>query len=187
MRVAHQVVIARTPAKPGDVAIQACGCGLCRTCRPGLLRLRLAMTVECERVRTHLSLGILTEAGVTGAVPPPRRLRGGCKSTLDSEVLGIAPAGLPMRALRSKGGRGIWSGWHHCPWKGIPPPASPGATPHDAVRKLRSWPEVTPEGLETSPPVVRVAPLHDGGITARPRKPHAEICTLWAKLPSHAC
>jgi len=34
--------------------------------------------------------------------------------------------------------------------------------------------------------VVRVAPLHDAGITAQP-KPHAEICTLWAKLHSHAC
>ena len=89
-------------------------------------------------------------------------------STLDSEVLGIAPAGLPMRAIRSKGGRGIWSGWHHCPWKVIPPPASPGATPRDAVRKLRPWPEVTPKDLEDpSPPVVRVAPLHDGGITMR--------------------
>ena len=31
--------------------------------------------------------------------------------------------------------------------------------------------------------VVRIAPLHDAGITMR----HGEICTLWAKLPSHAC
>ena len=86
--------------------------------------------------------------------------------TLDSEVLGIAPAGLPMRAIRSKGGRGIWSGWRLSPWKGIHLPAPPGATPRDAVRKLRSWPEVTPEGLG-SPPIVRVAPLHDGGIAMR--------------------
>ena len=34
--------------------------------------------------------------------------------------------------------------------------------------------------------VVRIAPVHDAGITARP-KPRAEICTLWAKLRSHAC
>ena len=34
--------------------------------------------------------------------------------------------------------------------------------------------------------VVRIAPLHDAGITMR-LKPHAEICTLWAKVPSHAC
>jgi len=34
--------------------------------------------------------------------------------------------------------------------------------------------------------VVRIAPLHDVGITVEP-KLHAEIFTLWAKIHSHAC
>ena len=119
---------------------------------------------------------------VTGAVPPPARLRGWCMLTLGLKAPGCLPAAILCAGIRSKGGRGIWAGWHK-PLE-VRPPASPGATPHDADRKPRSLAGGYPQGL------------------ASPRRPHSSptrrrtspwpktmprSVLKWAKLHSHAC
>jgi len=85
-----------------------------------------------------------------------------------------------MRAIRSKGGRGIWSGWQSSPWKGDPLQHRPGP-PHTMPsgscglgRRLPPRTRANPQAL----PLVRVAPLHDGGIAMRPLSlmPRSVLC-----------
>ncbi len=121
----------------------------------------------------------------TGAVPPPSRLRGRCMGDLGPGKPGMPACNRPMRRHPVEGWpRNLDRVACYCPWR-FDPPASPGATPHDAVRKLRSWPGVTPKDWKTSPHVVRVAPLHDVGIAMAETMPRS--FTLWAKIHSHAC
>jgi len=146
--------------QPGDVAIQACGCGLCRTCGPGLLRLRLAMTVEgCERGLSFPEIPAfagMTEFGRTFPLAfqqkrmRPARFRhlvgcgdGACRPW------GLRPRDACLQPSCAQASGPVVAaefpvGWlGKSPWK-VPPPASPGATPHDADPKPRYWPEVTP-------------------------------------------
>ena len=86
---------------------------------------------------------------MTGAVPPPLRQRGRCMSDLgvgSHPVPGCLPATVLCAGIQSDGVAAEFVPGSLRQAPGGFPPASPGATPHDADPKPRSWAGGCPQG-----------------------------------------
>ena len=126
-------------------------------------------------MRTRVSRG-LRQACVTGAVPPPLRLRGRLRWAWAVKPWTL-PASLTL-AQRPAGGCGtdrvallpLEVALQHRP------PSPSARCRHEAADLAGGYP------LR----IVRIAPLHDAGITVS-RSCTLRSFTLWAKLHSHAC
>jgi len=130
-----------------------------------------------DGLRAHVSRG-LEQACVTGAVPPPHRLRGRLRLGLGLRSSpGRCPQALPLHSVQPVAA--VLIGWPYRPLEVALQhrPLSPSARcRHEAADWAGGYP------LR----VVRIAPLHDAGITV------TDNCTLrsllcWAKIHSHAC
>ena len=115
------------------------------------------------------------QASVTGAVPPPHRLRGRLRWAWACVKPWTLPASLTL-AQRPAGGCRSDRVAHSSPWR-----MSLQHRPYNLVAMPARSGGIS-RGL---PPqnVVRIAPLHDAGITVEPKQ-NAEIFTLWAKILS---
>ena len=122
------------------------------------------------------------QASVTGAVPPPHRLRGRLRLGLGlGEALDAARKALPLHK-RPAGGCGTDRVASSSPWRLALQhrPLSPSARcRHEAAELAGGYP------LR----IVRIAPLHDAGITVSSTRTPDTLRSLlsWAKIHSHAC
>jgi len=118
---------------------------------------------------------------VTGAVPPPHRLRGRLRLGLGLRSSpGRCPQALPLHSVQPVAA--VLIGWPYRPLEVALQhrPLSPSARcRHEAADLAGGYP------LR----IVRIAPLHDAGITVSSTRTPDTLRSLlwWAKIHSHAC
>ena len=109
----------------------------------------------------------LEQGSVTGAVPHTSSAAGMVQ--VDREARNLGDACLQPSCAQASGPKGWPRNFYRVAWKpkpleGFPSSIARGHPPHDTDAKLRSWAGGYP--LEAfGPHVVRIAPLHDAGIT----------------------